>query len=112
MPVKGATPLRDGVTITVAEGQYLRCYFSDGIIEEERNVINTLRVSDVSHSYDRRTTAMDNISLSVQRGEMVCVMGPSGCGKSTLLKTLAGQLRPEYGRVELNSVSLYDNLSD
>ena len=115
VPVKGAgtMPLTDGATLTVAEGQYLRCHFSDGIIEEERNVINSLHVIDVSHSYDRRrTTAMDNISFSVQRGEMVCVMGPSGCGKSTLLKTLAGQLLPDFGRVELNTVSLYENLDD
>ncbi|MCB1062681.1 MAG: ATP-binding cassette domain-containing protein [Verrucomicrobiae bacterium] len=114
VPVRGSAPtfLRDGVTITVAEGQYLRCHFGDGIIEEERNVINSLHVVDVSHSYDRRATAMDNISFSVQRGEMVCVMGPSGCGKSTLLKTLAGQLQPDHGRVELNSVSLYESLRD
>lgn len=115
VPVRGTagpTLLADGVTITVAEGQYLRCHFSDGIIEEERNVINSLHVVDVTHSYDRRATAMDNISFSVQRGEMVCVMGPSGCGKSTLLKTLAGQLMPDLGRVELNSVSLYENLGD
>ena len=114
VPVKGSgpTPVSDGVAITVAEGQYLRCHFSDGIIEEERNVINTLRVVDVSHSYDRRVTAMDNFNLAIQRGEMVCVMGPSGCGKSTLLKTLAGQLKPDFGRVELNSVSLYENLPD
>ncbi|MCB1228871.1 MAG: ATP-binding cassette domain-containing protein [Verrucomicrobiae bacterium] len=114
VPVKssGTMPLADGVTVTVAEGQYLRCHFSDGIIEEERNVINSLHVVDVSHSYDRRRTAMDNISFSIQRGEMVCVMGPSGCGKSTLLKTLAGQLQPDFGRVELNKVSLYDELED
>lgn len=113
VPVRGGTaPLKDGVTITVAEGQYLRCYFGDGIIEEERNVINTLRVADVSHSYDRRSTAMDNIGFAVQRGEMVCVMGPSGCGKSTLIKTLAGQLKPEFGKVELNAVSLYDHLEN
>lgn len=112
VPVRSTSPLSDGVTITITEGQYLRCYFSDGIIEEERNVINVLRVTDVSHTYDRRTTAMDNIGFTVQRGEMVCVMGPSGCGKSTLLKTLAGQLRPDYGRVELNSVHLYDHLAD
>lgn len=112
VPVRGeeGTPLSDGVAITVAEGQYLRCHFSDGIIEEERNVINSLGVVDVSHSYDRRVTAMDNFNFTVQRGEMVCVMGPSGCGKSSLLKTLAGQLKPDFGRVELNSVSLYDQL--
>ena len=108
IPVRGTTFLRDGDTIGIGEGQYLRCHFSDGIIEEERNVINTVRVKDLSHVFDRRQTALDNISFSVQRGEMVCVMGPSGCGKSTLLKTIGGQLKPDFGRVELNGIELYE----
>jgi sulfonate transport system ATP-binding protein len=36
------------------------------------------------------TTALENISLEVQRGEFVCIVGPSGCGKSTLLNIVAG----------------------
>ncbi|MCC6881057.1 MAG: ATP-binding cassette domain-containing protein, partial [Verrucomicrobiales bacterium] len=111
-PVRGKAWLREGETIAIGDGQYLRCHFGDRIIEEERNVISSLSVRDVSHSYDRRATAMDNISIQLQRGEMVCVMGPSGCGKSTLLKCLAGQLRPHEGRVDLNGVDLYANLKD
>jgi ABC-type multidrug transport system ATPase subunit/ABC-type multidrug transport system permease subunit len=110
--VRGSAYLRDGDTIAVGEGQYLRCHFSDGIIEEERNIISTLQVRDLSHSYDKRTTALDNVSFSVQRGEMICVMGPSGCGKSSLLKALAGQLKPNRGKVLLNSVDLYEHHSD
>jgi ABC-type multidrug transport system ATPase subunit len=112
VPVKGRADLRDDDTIRIGDGQYLRCYFSDGIIEEERNVINTLHVGDISHSYDRRSVALENISFTVQRGEMVCVMGPSGCGKSTLLKSLGAQLRPDQGKIDLNGVALYDNHRD
>jgi NitT/TauT family transport system ATP-binding protein len=36
------------------------------------------------------TTALEKISLEVQRGEFVCIVGPSGCGKSTLLNIVAG----------------------
>jgi NitT/TauT family transport system ATP-binding protein len=36
------------------------------------------------------TTALENISLNVGRGEFVCIVGPSGCGKSTLLNIVAG----------------------
>jgi NitT/TauT family transport system ATP-binding protein len=36
------------------------------------------------------TTALENISLHVDRGEFVCIVGPSGCGKSTLLNIVAG----------------------
>lgn len=111
-PVRGITPVGDGEVISLGGGQYLRCHFSDGIIEEERNVINTLRVKDVAHFFDRKTPALDGITFSVSRGEMVCVMGPSGCGKSTLLKALGAQLKPRHGRIELNSVELYDAHAD
>ncbi|MEM7697619.1 MAG: ATP-binding cassette domain-containing protein [Verrucomicrobiota bacterium] len=112
-PVRaGEAELVDDSVIYLGDGQYLRCHFSEGIIEEERNVINSLKVHDIGHSYDRRTTALDTISFSIQRGEMVCVMGPSGCGKSTLLKALGGQLKPRDGRIELNGLELYRNHDD
>jgi ABC transport system ATP-binding/permease protein len=104
--------LEDGDTITLGEGQFLRCHFSDRIIEEERNVIRHIDVRELYHRFDAKGTAMDGISLSARRGEMICVMGPSGCGKSTLLRTLGGQLRPRGGDVMLNGVSLYDNLDE
>lgn len=110
VPVRYRAPLKDEDTITLGDGQYLRCHFSDGIIEEERNVIRRLQVQDVSLRYRRREVALDSISFAVERGEMVCVMGPSGCGKSTLLRALAGQLRPQGGRVLLNGASLYSSL--
>jgi ABC-type multidrug transport system ATPase subunit/ABC-type multidrug transport system permease subunit len=112
VPVRGTAKVNDGNVISLGGGQYLRCHFSDGIIEEERNVINTLKVRDVYHSYDRKTPALDGITFSIQRGEMVCVMGPSGCGKSTLLKALGGQIKPREGRIDLNSVNLYDAHDD
>jgi len=106
-PVRQGAALKDGDTITIGDGQFLRCHFSDGIIEEERNIISRLQVQDVSTSYTKRYTALDNISFSLERGEMICVMGPSGCGKSTLLKTLAGQMKPDQGKILLNGVALY-----
>lgn len=106
-PVREPVRLRDGDTITIGEGQFLRCNFAEGAIEEERNVISRLQVHDVSQRYGKRISALDNVSFSLERGEMVCVMGPSGCGKSTLLKTLAGHLSPTQGRITLNGVDLY-----
>jgi ABC transport system ATP-binding/permease protein len=104
--------LEDGDIITLGEGQFLRCHFSDRIIEEERNVIRHIEVRELFHRFDTRETAMDGISLSAKRGEMVCVMGPSGCGKSTFLRTLGGQLRPKSGEVLMNGVSLYEQLDE
>lgn len=104
--------LHDGDTLILGEGQYLRCHFSDRIIEEERNVIRKLELREIGHRYERQETALDGISLTARRGEMICVMGPSGCGKSTLLRSLGGQLRPRNGEILLNGFPLYDNLDN
>jgi ABC-type multidrug transport system ATPase subunit len=109
-PVRNSASLHDGDAIRIDTGQILRCDFSERIIEEERNIINTLELRDLSHRFVRDETALDGISLSISRGEMVCVMGASGCGKSTLLRVLAGQLQPQLGKVLLNSEPLYPNL--
>ena len=44
---------------------------------------------------------LNNISMSFEEGEMVCVLGPSGCGKSTLLRIIAGFEKPTYGSVRV-----------
>lgn len=46
--------------------------------------------------------ALDNVSFSVQRGEIICLVGQSGCGKSTLLRVIAGIDKPDSGRVRLD----------
>jgi len=110
IPVRERLELEDGATITLGEGQYLRCHFADRIIEEERNVVRLLEVRELFHRFDGRDTALDGISFQARRGEMVCVMGPSGCGKSTLLRVLGAQLKPRAGEVLMNSLPLYGNL--
>lgn len=47
-------------------------------------------------------TALENVSLSIKRGEVVCLAGQSGCGKSTLLRVIAGIEKPDQGRVVLD----------
>jgi ABC-type multidrug transport system ATPase subunit len=110
IPVRGATDLVDGDTIRIDAGQVLRCNFSERIIEEERNIIRSLEVRDLLCRFRNADTALDNLTFSVERGEMVCVMGASGSGKSTLLRALGGQFKPLTGEVLLNQRSLYENL--
>ncbi len=45
--------------------------------------------------------AVDELSLSVDPGEVMCLLGPSGCGKTTLLRLIAGFERPDAGTVEV-----------
>src|SRR5258708_7857996 len=43
--------------------------------------------------------ALENINLTIERGELLFLLGPSGCGKSTLLRIIAGLLEPTSGRI-------------
>ncbi|WP_137042911.1 ABC transporter ATP-binding protein [Pseudolabrys sp. FHR47] len=50
--------------------------------------------------------ALENISLSVEAPEFVCLLGPSGCGKTTLLRLIAGLTTPDEGRIMLDGADL------
>src|SRR3954449_6886262 len=109
-PVRTTAPLQDGDTIRIDVGQFLRCNFSERIIEEERNIIRSLEVVDITHRFGNAEVGLEGVSFSVNRGELVCVMGASGSGKSTLMKVLGGQLQSSQGQVLLNDRPLYENL--
>jgi iron(III) transport system ATP-binding protein len=44
-------------------------------------------------------TALDDLSLEIEPGELFFLLGPSGCGKTTLLRSMAGFYRPDSGRI-------------
>jgi branched-chain amino acid transport system ATP-binding protein len=61
----------------------------------------TLRASAVSRSFDG-VQALTEVTLSLERGEVLGLIGPNGAGKSTLVNVLSGFDRPSRGSVELD----------
>ncbi|MBP2033700.1 NitT/TauT family transport system ATP-binding protein [Clostridium algifaecis] len=56
----------------------------------------------------KQTLTLDNINISFNDGEFICLLGPSGCGKSTLLNIIAGLEKPTEGKIFLNDKKVDD----
>jgi NitT/TauT family transport system ATP-binding protein len=68
-----------------------------------------LVIDRVSHTYfteKTAVTALENISLTVEKGEFVSFLGPSGCGKTTLLSIIAALIEPTEGAVFIEGKEL------
>lgn len=64
-----------------------------------------LEVKNVSKSFDG-APVLDDISIHLRRGELVCLLGASGGGKTTLFHVISGLLQPDCGRVLLDGTDI------
>lgn len=65
-----------------------------------------IRFEQVSKTYPGGFRALDNVSFTIDKGEMIFVAGHSGAGKSTILKLIAGIQKPSSGKVKINKQDL------
>jgi NitT/TauT family transport system ATP-binding protein len=67
-------------------------------------------VENVSHFYTRpdgsTVDTLNNVSIEVRKGELLCLIGPSGCGKTTLLNIIGGLITHTAGEVKVNGNSI------
>ncbi len=71
-----------------------------------------LEIESLGFSYEDGTVALENVSLSLERGEKVAIVGPNGAGKSTLLHLIAGFRMPFTGKVLIDSQTLTESSAD
>jgi ABC-type Fe3+/spermidine/putrescine transport system ATPase subunit len=68
-------------------------------------LFNVLELRNVTKRFGS-VTAIDDVSLSVEKGSIISLLGPSGCGKTTLLRIIAGFEDPDQGEVLLGSKNM------
>ena len=65
---------------------------------------DAIKINNISKSFGSKT-ALDDINLDVEEGEIFGLLGPSGAGKTTLIKILTGQLKGEHGTTAINGIN-------
>jgi nitrate ABC transporter ATP-binding subunit len=81
-------------------------------VREKQNAFQTkIEAKSLSFSYEG-VEILQDINLTIKKGEFITLMGPSGSGKSTLLRLLTGLAQPKSGEVLVDSVSTKKALPD
>lgn len=70
-------------------------------------MIEVKGVTKLFNSGGKQVSALDNVDLTIQKGDFALIKGPSGCGKSTLLFAVGGLLVPSSGAIRISDVDLY-----
>jgi NitT/TauT family transport system ATP-binding protein len=75
-------------------------------------IIELRQLNLTYQSLNGEIEALDDVNLTVEKGEFICVVGPSGCGKSTLLSIISGLLQPSSGQITVNGHPVLDHAPD
>jgi putative ABC transport system ATP-binding protein len=69
-----------------------------------------LEINNITKKYRKDGnifTALDGVTLQIEKGDFIAIIGPSGSGKSTLLNTVGGLIHPDSGQVLFNGNDIY-----
>ena len=71
--------------------------------------MTALEIKDLSHYYVKGKNVLNDVSLELNKGEILSILGPSGCGKTTLLRLIAGLEKETSGSVHMNDQIISDH---
>ncbi len=71
-----------------------------------------LQLEQISYSYPESSLAIDNLNVSIHKGERIAVLGQNGAGKSTFFLLCNGILEPSHGKILLNGKALSTKKQD
>ncbi|MEF3305961.1 ABC transporter ATP-binding protein [Paenibacillus sp. GYB003] len=68
-----------------------------------------IELANVTKSYNNKTKAVDNLSLTVNGGEIFGFLGPNGAGKTTTIKMMTGITKPDRGAIRIAGANMADD---
>ena len=62
-----------------------------------------ISLENISVSFKKNHQILDNVSLSIPKGQILGLLGPNGAGKSTLMNVISGLIKPSYGKIKIDN---------
>ena len=91
--------------------KYLNISNESNISEENIDFKKSIKIQNVSFSYDNKKNILNNINLDIKKGDKIGIIGPTGSGKSTFIDIISGLILPLDGSVYVDEKKLtQDNL--
>lgn len=72
----------------------------------ERVSMKLIEIKNVSYRYSNKDNILENVNLTIKKGEFVSIIGKNGSGKSTLARIMAGITKPSCGEITICGINI------